>query len=288
MSVAMKSNLKIDAHQHFWQPLRGDYDWMPQDNLILNRAYGPSDLKPSLERHGIDGTVVVQAAASVGETEYLLGLADATHYIKGVVGWIDFENPRDLAHLEQFAAHPKFLGVRPMIQDITDVNWMLREDIDWAFRAIIDLDLTFDALGFPKHLHNFLTLITRYPEMRVVYDHCMKPQIRDYRASKDIFSHWAVGMSQLADETRGCCKFSGIVTEAGDGWTIDDLRPFVEHVLGAFGADRVMWGSDWPVCRTQAEYDEWYDIAQDLTQGLSKADRTEIFGGTAARFYRLS
>ena len=171
---------------------------MPQDNLILNRAYGPPDLGPSLEKHGIDGTVVVQAAATVQETEYMLGLADATPSIKGVVGWIDFENPNNLAHLGRFAAHPKFLGVRPMFQDIPDVNWMLREDIQWAFRAIIDLDITFDALGFPKHLPNFLTLITRQPEMRVVYDHCMKPQICDQRAGKDAFSHWAVGMSQLA------------------------------------------------------------------------------------------
>ena len=288
MTLILKSSLKIDAHQHFWQPLRGDYDWMPQDNLILNCAYGPSDLGPSLEKHGIDGTVVVQAAATVQETEYMLGLADATPSIKGVVGWIDFEKPNDLAHLERFAEHPKFLGVRPMIQDIPDANWMLREDIQWAFRAIIDLDITFDALGFPIHLRNFLTLIKRYPEMRVVYDHCMKPQICDQRAGKDAFSQWAAGMSRLADETRGCCKISGIVTEAGNGWTIDDLRPFAEHVLSAFGANRVMWGSDWPVCRLQAEYGDWHDIAQELTQGVSEADRTEVFGGTAARFYRLS
>ena len=134
---------------------------MPQDNLILNCAYGPPDLGPSLEKHDIDGTVVVQAAATVQETEYMLGLADATPSIKGVVGWINFENPNNLAHLGRFTAHLKFLGVRPMFQDIPDVNWMLREDLQWAFRAIIDLDITFDALGFPKHLPNFLTLITR-------------------------------------------------------------------------------------------------------------------------------
>ena len=215
-------------------------------------------------------------------------MADATPSIKGVVGWIDFENPNDLAHLERFAAHPKFLGVRPMIQDIPDANWMLREDIQWAFRAIIDLDITFDALSFPIHLPNFLNLIKRYPEMRVVYDHCMKPQICDQRAGKDAFSQWAASMSRLADETRGCCKFSGIVTEAGNGWTIDDLRPIAEHVLSAFGANRIMWGSDWPVCRLQAEYGDWHDIAQELTQGLSEADRTEVFCGTSARFYRLS
>jgi L-fuconolactonase len=288
MNFALKSNLKIDAHQHFWQPLRGDYDWMPQDNLILNRPYTPSDLKPSLEKYGIDGTVLVQAAPTAQETEYMLGLADATPSIKGVVGWINFENPNDLTILERFAAHPKFLGVRPMIQDIPDINWMLREDVQWAFQAIIGLDITFDALGFPMHLPNFLKLVMRYPQMRIVYDHCMKPQVYDQRSGKDAFSQWANDISRLADETRGCCKFSGLVTEAGDGWTIDDLRPFAEHVLSAFGASRIMWGSDWPVCRLQAGYGDWHDIAQDLTHGLSKADHAQIFGATATRFYRLS
>ncbi|MEP4195496.1 MAG: amidohydrolase family protein [Aliishimia sp.] len=280
--------MKIDAHQHFWQPLRGDYDWMPQDNPILNRAYHPSDLAPHLEEHKIEGTVLVQAAASVHETEYMLGLADATPSIKGVVGWINFENQNDLAHLIRFASHPKFLGVRPMIQDIPDLNWMLRDDVQWAYRAVVDLDLTFDALGFPQHMSNFVTLMTRYPEMRVVYDHCMKPQVRDHQAGQDAFSEWADGISRLAHETSGCCKLSGLVTEAQTGWTPDDVRPFAEHVLHAFGAERVMWGSDWPVCRLQSEYGDWHDIAQNLTQHMSEADRANIFGGTASRFYQLA
>jgi len=280
--------MKIDAHQHFWQPARGDYDWMPQDSVILNRAYGPADLASTLDANGIVGTVLVQAAASVQETEYMLGLADATPSIKGVVGWIDFEDETNLAQLERFAAHPKFLGVRPMIQDIPDVDWMLRKDVQWAYRAIIDLDLTFDALGFPQHLANFATLMRRYTEMRVVYDHCMKPQIRDQRSGKDALSEWSDGMSLLAEETTGCCKFSGLVTEADDGWTIEDLRPFAEHVLGAFRASRVMWGSDWPVSRLQAEYGDWHDVAQRLTGDLSADERADIFGGTAARFYRLT
>jgi L-fuconolactonase len=280
--------MKIDAHQHFWQPKRGDYDWMPQDNPVLNRPYRPSDLAPALDSYDIDGTVLVQAAATVHETEYMLGLADATPSIKGVVGWVDFEDQTHLAHLTRLAAHPKFLGVRPMIQDIPDVDWMLRDDVQWAYRAIIDLDLTFDALGFPRHLPKFLTLINRYPEMRVVHDHCMKPQIRDQRSGKDAFSEWADGMSCLAEQTTGCCKFSGLVTEADDGWAIDDLRPFADHVLNAFGADRVMWGSDWPVCRLQAEYANWHDTAQMLTRHMSESARADIFGGTAARFYRLA
>ncbi|MCL6283926.1 amidohydrolase family protein [Ruegeria sp. 2012CJ41-6] len=280
--------MKIDAHQHFWQPLRGDYHWMPKDEPILNRPYAPADLEPHLRAHAIQASVLVQAAATLEETEYMLGLADATPFIKGVVGWVDFENPDHHAHLVRLANHPKFAGVRPMIQDIGDVNWMLRDDIQWAFRAVMDLDLTFDALGFPRHIPNFLTLMTRYPGLRVVYDHCMKPQIRDQRAGQDAFADWADGMSRLADQTTGCCKLSGLVTEAGADWTIEDLHPFAMHVLDAFGADRVMFGSDWPVCRLTSDYDTWYETAQALTSHLNDAERADIFGGTAARFYRLT
>lgn len=280
--------MKIDAHHHLWQPARGDYDWMPKDNAILNRAYAPADLGPHIDAFGIDGTVIVQAAASVEETEYMLGIADATPWIKGVVGWVDFEDEGHRHHLKRLAAHPKFCGVRPMIQDIPDVNWMLRDDVQWAYRALIDLDLSFDALGFPRHLPNFLTLASRYPDMRVVYDHCMKPQIRDQQAGHDAFTVWADGILKLADQTAGCVKFSALVTEADAGWGVEDVRPFARHVLDAFGADRVMWGSDWPVCRLQAEYGEWHDIAQELTAHVSELERTQIFGGTATRFYRLA
>jgi len=279
--------MKIDAHHHLWQPLRGDYDWMPKDNVALNRAYAPAELKPHLDQHGIDGTVLVQAAASVEETEYMLGLADATSWIKGVVGWIDFEDPGHLHQLKRLAQHPKFCGVRPMIQDIPDVNWMLRDDVQWAYAALCDLGRTFDALGFPQHVDNFLTLVKRYPDLRVVYDHCMKPQIRDQQAGQDAFSDWALGMSRLAEETSGCVKFSALVTEADDGWGIEDIAPFARHVLDAFGPERVMWGSDWPVCRLQTEYGDWHDMAQTLTGHLSEAERAMIFGGTAARFYSL-
>ena len=279
--------MKIDSHQHLWQPLRGDYDWMPEDNEILFRAYSPADLESSLVANGIDGTVLVQAAATVNETEYMLGLADATPFIKGVVGWIDFERADHLQHLKRLAKHPKFLGVRPMIQDIPDVNWMLREDIQAAFDVITELDLSFDALGFPKHLNNFLVLVSRYPDMRVVYDHCMKPQIRDQRKGEDAFSEWADGISLLASETGGCCKLSGLVTEADSGFTVEDLKPFTDHVLNAFGADRVMWGSDWPVCRLELEYDDWFSLASQLVSHLSESEQADIFGGTAKRFYRL-
>ena len=276
--------MQIDAHQHYWNPARGDYDWMPKGDPILDRAYGPADLSPDLARHGITHTVLVQAAATVQETEYMLGIAEATPHVAAVVGWIDFENPADLGHLKRLAQHPKFAGVRPMIQDIPDDGWMLRDDVQWAFRAVADLGLTFDALGFPRHLANFHTILTRYPEMRVVVDHCMKPQIRD--RSEAHLRDWAEGMSRLA-ETGAYCKFSALVTEADADWTVADLKPYVDHVFRTFGAERVMWGSDWPVVRLRCEYGDWRAAAEELTAGLTEAERARIYGGTAAEFYCL-
>ncbi len=277
--------VQIDAHQHYWDPARGDYDWMPRDNAVLNRSYGPADLSAKLAEAGVTHTVLVQAAATVAETEYMLGIADATPSVAGVVGWVDFEKPGHMADLKRLAEHPKFLGVRPMIQDIDDDGWMLRDDVQWGYRAVCDLGLTFDALGFPRHLANFLVLLKRYPDMRVVIDHCMKPQIAFHNAED--FDFWADGMSRLA-ETGAYCKLSGLVTEAGEHWTVTQLRPYACHVLSRFGADRVMWGSDWPVVRLRADYAGWRSAALELTGRLSPQDQARVFGGTAAEFYGLS
>lgn len=277
--------MMIDAHQHFWNPARGDYDWMPMDNAILARSYGPADLTPHLKQHGIQATVLVQAAPTINETEYMLGLADATPYVVGVVGWIDFEKPDDLAQLRRLAEHPKFLGVRPMIQDIPDDDWMLRTDIQWAFEALCELDLTFDALGFPRHLANFHALLSRYPTMRVVIDHCMKPQIRDH--TEENYSFWADGMAKIASDTNAFCKYSALVTEAKEGWIADDLRHYVDHVFNAFGPERMIWGSDWPVSRLARGYDDWREAALELADHLSEAEKVAVFGGNAKSFYRL-
>ncbi|WP_435136299.1 amidohydrolase family protein [Pseudopelagicola sp. nBUS_19] len=277
-------NRRIDSHQHFWNPCRGDYDWMPMDNAILARRYGPTDIEPHLNEHGIDQTVLVQAAATLEETEYMLGIADASARVAGVVGWINFEDRSHARHLRRLANHPKFLGVRPMIQDIPDSDWMLRDDVKWAYDLIIECDLTFDALGYPKHLDNFLKLLTRFPDLRVVIDHGMKPQIRSH--SKERLAHWAAGMTRLAEKTTAFCKFSGLVTET-DGWSLDALRPYADHLLHAFGPERMMWGSDWPVCRLEASYNVWYDTARSLMSHVSDDAQDLIFGGTASTFYRL-
>jgi L-fuconolactonase len=271
--------MQIDAHQHFWHPARGDYGWMPKDDPILTRPYAPADLKPHLDSAGITKTILVQAAPTIHESEYTLGIADATDWVAGVVGWVDFNAPQEKAHLVRLAHHPKFLGLRPMIQDIPDDAWMHRDDVQWAYRAIIENDLTFDALGFPRHLDAFLTLVKRYPTMRVVIDHGMKPQIAEQH-----FTEWAIGMARIAGETGAFCKLSGLVTEAAPGWTPATLKPYTDHILRTFGPDRVMWGSDWPVCLLRGSYADWHSAAKTL---VPQDMHTQVFGKTAVAFYGL-
>lgn len=273
--------MRVDAHHHLWHPARGDYGWMPPGDPVLDRPYGPSDLAPMLAARGIDATILVQAAPTVAETEYMLGLADAVPWVAGVVGWVNFEDPSARATLERLARHPRFKGVRPMIQDIADPDWMLRHDVAWGFEAVAALDLTFDALGFARHLDNFHAILTRHP-MRAVIDHAMKPDIEGGG-----LDDWAAGMARLARDTDARVKLSGLVTEAGAGWTIEALRPVAGHLFETFGPARIMWGSDWPVCRLRAEYGEWLDAAEALTADLNAEERAMVFGGTAATFYRI-
>ena len=278
---------RVDAHQHYWHPARGDYGWMPKDDPVSRDPTVLPISRRYLAELAIEKTVLVQAAPTVEETEYLLGIADATDSVAGVVGWIDFEKPEHIRHLRRFANHPKFLGVRPMIQDIADDGWMLRPDVRRGFEAVTELDLTFDALGFPRHLANFLSVFKRYTRMRVVIDHCMKPQIGGGSMEMETYRHWAEGMTRLAEETGVYCKLSGLVTEAGAHWSVEQLQPYAEHVLTVFGPQRVMWGSDWPVCLLRASFGEWRRAAEVLTAHLDAPSRERVFGGTAADFYRL-
>ncbi len=273
--------MKIDAHHHFWNPARGDYGWMGGEGLAaMRKPFMPQDLEPHLKACRIDRTVLVQAAPTIHETEYMLGIADATAWVAKVVGWVDFENRDDLHHLQRLSKHPKFSGVRPMIQDLPDPEWMHKEDAAWAYDAIVDLDLTFDALGFPLHLQSFQRLFDRHPTMRTVIDHCMKPRIRDCA-----FDDWAKGIETLANTTPAFCKLSGLATEANSGWTVDDLRPYARHVIESFGATRIMWGSDWPVLDLNGNYGGWHATAKTI---VAPAEEKMVFGETAARFYRIS
>ncbi|MCP8938001.1 amidohydrolase family protein [Alsobacter sp. SYSU M60028] len=274
--------LRIDAHQHFWHLARGDYGWLTPELKPLFRSFGPEDLGPLLEKAGMQGTVLVQAAPTVAETDYMLGIADSTEFVKGVVGWCDFEAADAVDEIDRLARHPLLKGMRPMIQDIADVDWMLKPELDAAFRALIAHDLAFDALTHPRHLPNLLHLAERYPELRIVVDHGSKPAIRD-RA----FDDWARDMARIASRTQAYCKLSGLVTEAGPEWTVDDLRPYTDHLLDCFGAGRLIFGSDWPVCTLASSYQRWVDAAETLMQACGAGERIAVFGGNAVGFYRL-
>lgn len=272
----------IDSHHHLWNPARGDYGWMPPDNEILFRPYDLNDLTQVAQTNGITQTVLVQAAPSVHETEYMLGIADSSPLIGGVVGWIDFEDREDRKHLDRLAQHPKLKSIRPMVQDIEDDDWLLRDDIQWAFSAIMELDLGFDALGFAKHAVPFLEIFQRYPEMKVVIDHCFKPQIVDAE-----IEDWANDIENLANQTGAFIKLSGLVTEAGDRANAEAMQPYVDHVVACFGPDRVMWGSDWPVSRLSMEYGDWLALAKSMTERLGPDADAAIYEQTARRFYDL-
>lgn len=273
---------RIDAHQHFWRVARGDYHWMSPDQKVLYRDYLPQDLKPVLQHVGIHRTVLVQAAQTAQETRFMLDLARATDFVAGVVGWVDMAAPDAAQQVWMLAQEPKLRGLRPMIQDIPDEDWMLRDELTPAFRAIIDQGLCFDALVHPRHLKNLHLLVCRHPELPVVVDHGAKPDI-----ARGLYDQWAVDIARIAGEPQTFCKISGLITEAGQDWTVDRLRPYVDHLLACFGSDRLIWGSDWPVLNLAGSYERWWAATEELLSGLSDPQRHAVLGGNAARFYGL-
>jgi L-fuconolactonase len=274
--------MKLDAHQHFWAIDRGDYGWLTPDLGPIYRDFLPPDLAPILDRHEIEGTLLVQAAPTVEETHFLLSLARANPFIKGVVGWVDFESDNAEAQLDVLARDPNLLGIRPMIQDIAQVDWMLRPEFAPIYHAIIRNDLVFDALTLPQHLKTLYALALHQPDLRIVIDHGSKPHI-----ASDEITEWAKDMRALASLDNVSCKLSGLVTEASADWSEADLKPYVDHLLDTFGPQRLIWGSDWPVCTLAASYDRWVHTCQSLLAHLSPDDRAAIFGGTAQKIYQI-
>jgi L-fucono-1,5-lactonase len=279
----MTSNRRrIDAHQHFWKTARGDYGWLIPELKPLYRDFLPVDLAPLLKEHGIEGTVLVQAAPTIAETEYLLSLADQAPFIKGVVGWVDFEAKDASQQIERLSKHRALVGIRPMIQDIPDDAWMLKPELTPAFSALEHQSLTFDALTLPRHLQHLLKLLDRHPTLRGVIDHGSKPDIRSGE-----FSSWASDMAALAKNTSAYCKLSGLVTEAADDWTVDDLRPVVDHLLESFGPRRLIWGSDWPVCKLAAGYADWVSATEHLLSSLTTNEVDHVWYHNAIEAYQL-
>jgi len=272
----------IDAHQHFWKLARGDYGWLTPDLAPLYRDFLPGDLDPLRRAANIEASVLVQAAATSDETRFLLEIAEATPWVAGVVGWVDLEAPDAADQLAALAERPVLRGIRPMIQDIADPDWMLSPALDAPLRALPELGLRFDALVKPPHLANLARLLERHPGLRVVIDHGGKPDIR-----AGVFQGWAEDMTRLARDTDCCCKLSGLVTEAAQDWTDEALRPYVDHLLERFGPERLVWGSDWPVVELAGGYAAWRAASLRLLRGLDASARAGVLGGNARRFYGL-
>lgn len=270
----------IDAHQHFWKPSRGDYGWLTPELELLYRDFLPRDLKPLLDSCGVEKTILVQAAPTRAETEFMLELAREHEFIAGVVGWIDFEAADAAAQIGDLSGDPLLLGLRPMIQDIPDVDWILRSQNEPAFAAMVNHHLVFDALVLPIHLKNLLSVVVRFPDLSVVIDHAAKPSIRE-----GVQESWFREMEDLAQHPQVSCKVSGLVTEAGPDWKPGDLTPVIDHLIAVFGPNRLIWGSDWPVLNLAGDYGQWFEVANEALQECTETDRSAVFGGNAERIY---
>lgn len=276
--------MRIDGHQHFWRASRGDYHWMNESVGILCRDYMPEDLHPILARHRIDRTVLVQAAQTVAETDFLLELAAQYEFIAGVVGWLDMDSPEFAQQFARYRMNPKFIGLRPMLQDIPDLSWILRPQVLRSLQIVADDDFPFEFLTYTRHLPFVLEALDKVPLRRAVIDHISKPEI-----AKRMIEPWRSLMAELAD--RGLyCKLSGMATEDDrHNWSAQSLRPYIQHAVDCFGWDRIIFGSDWPVCLLAGSYDE---VVSALTAALGNqmdddAERN-LFGENAKKFYKLT
>jgi L-fuconolactonase len=274
----------IDAHQHFWKTSRGDYPWLTPDLQVLNRDYLPEDLAPILKEHHITKTILVQAAPTVDETEFLLKLAENTDYVAGVVGWLDLAAGDFSEKFSRMRSNPKFVGLRPMLQDLNDDAWILRPEVLLNIELLVKFDFPLELLVHPRHLPFIVELLRRYPTLRAVIDHAAKPQIED-----QIMQPWQDWMEQLSRYDNVMCKLSSLITQADlNRWTVEDIAPYVRHVVYVFGANAVMFGSDWPYCLLGGSYKQVLEALRTaLPQDLTVDELSSVFGRNAEIFYKL-
>ena len=275
--------MRIDAHHHVWSLARGDYGWLTPALGPIHRDFSISDLAPHLAAADIEGTILVQAAPTEAETMFLLDIAAKAQVVRGVVGWTDFDAADGGERIDALAAHKLLVGLRPMVQDIPDDDWLLRPALAPLLAAMARSSLVFDALVLPRHLPRLLRVVDDYPELQFVLDHCAKP-----RLATGELAIWQGDIASLAERPNTVCKLSGLVTEAAPDWQIADLRQAVDHVVACFGPHRLLWGSDWPVVNLAGGYEKWLAAAETMLAGLSFDENAAIFGDNAARIYLSS
>lgn len=271
----------VDAHQHFWDPTRGDYGWLTPDNPI-HRVYATADLRPLLVQTGVDATILVQAAPTPAETDYMLGIAERAKFILGVVGWIDLLAGDAVSEVRRRAENALFLGVRPMLQDIADPEWILQRALEPALNAIAAEGLVFDALILSHQLGVITELTRRHPQLSIVLDHAAKPKL----GNADAMVQWARDIETLAQLPNVTCKFSGMLTELGPGAGRDDIMAAAAVLFDAFGPQRLLWGSDWPVLTLAGDYQAWFELAREAIAAKSPQSVRAVMGDNALRVYR--
>ena len=279
----------VDAHQHFWDRSLSEFDhsWQEQSDLApICRSFLPEDLRPLIEECGVDHTVFVQTQHDLRENDWSLGLADQNSFVCGVVGWVDLTSDACEQQLLQYKDHPAFVGVRHVTQDEPDPDFIVRDDVSAGLSVLEKHQIPFDLLFYSKHLKHAPLVAKRFPELRLVIDHLSKPNIKS--GNDEDFKKWQTEIAAAAECGNVFCKLSGLVTEADwDRWSVNDLLPYVETILKEFTPQRIMFGSDWPVCNLAASYSEVFHVAQQCLDRLSQTEREQIFGKTAIEFYQL-
>ena len=274
---------RIDSHQHFWKYNPAEHTWMTDAMQVLKQDFMPADLGPLLNQIGFDGCIAVQARQLIEETNWLLKLSDENDFIKGVVGWIDLRSPNISEVLSGYVNQKKLVGVRHVVHDEADDNFMLQPTFQNGIAALKEFNLTYDLLLFPKHIPVALQLVEKFPEQPFVLDHIAKPYIK----SGDI-KDWEQDIRNMASAPNVYCKISGMVTEANwQHWKQDDFTPYLDVVVNAFGIDRIMFGSDWPVCLVAGGYAETINIVKAYFSTFTQSEQDKFFGGNAIQFYNL-
>jgi L-fuconolactonase len=276
----MKNIKIVDAHQHFWNYSAGEFGWINDEMKVIRRSFLPADLEPVLKQNNVDGTMVVQVGQNLAENDFLLGFAGKHSFIKGVVGWVDLQSPDVEDHLKKYSADRKFVGLRHIVQGEPDDRFMLRPDFLRGISLLEKYGLTYDILVYPKQLPAAIELAKRFPRQKFVLDHIAKPFIKDKKTEP-----WMSDIKNLAASSNVFCKVSGMVTEADfKGWKTEDFNPYLQTVLEAFGTDRLMFGSDWPVCLVAAQYEQVLDILFKFFK-LPDEELNKIMSVNCLKFY---
>jgi len=277
----------IDCHFHIWDINKDYYRWLTPDLSKLYHTFSIEDYKNTVTPFHIKSAIIVQAADDINESISLLKTAEENPIVQGVIGWIDFESKNFLDDLQQLSRYGCFKGVRPMLQDIKDVNWINNPKFKKIFEALIENDLIFEALVKEEHLKNIIHIAKQYPDLKIIINHGAKPTIHE-NFDGDQFNKWADLIKEISLHENVSCKLSGLVTECTNGYSKELLMPYVKTIIDLFTPQRVIWGSDWPVVQLKCSYGEWVDLSKDLLSYLNKNEQNNIFENNAKRIYNIN